>query len=233
VARHLGPRAWRAASGCSLLRPAHVARRPDTDRARDDSPCVVGRRAWRGRLTPIAPVTTASGHHVAMTPRRTDAQAARDVVRASTRRDRSPRSIAALPIAALPVAALPVAALAVWSAYRLLIRPAGSSTQRCPTGSPTAESDANRLRVMADYFAEPVWGRHPHGPPVTLASLDLPGDLEERLRRWAARYDAREASDYGWTTAAEQDEFNEEGRDLARAVQRALGPSWDVVYEAG
>lgn len=90
-----------------------------------------------------------------------------------------------------------------------------------------------RLRVMADYFAEPVWGRHPEGPPVTLDSLGLPDDLKHRLRRWAERYNALEASDYEWFCAGDQEAFNESGQELAQELQDVLGPSWDISYEAG
>jgi hypothetical protein len=90
-----------------------------------------------------------------------------------------------------------------------------------------------RLRVMADYFAEPVWGRHANGHPITLGSLAIPDDLKQRLRRWAKRYDGLEATDYAWPSSEERDAFNALGRDLAREVQDALGPSWEVVYQEG
>ena len=93
------------------------------------------------------------------------------------------------------------------------------------------ERGATQLRVMADYFAEPVWARHGHGPPVTLDSLELPDDLKARLRRWAERYNALEATDYEWPSAKEQGAFNAAGEELAREVQDVLGPAWDVSYQ--
>jgi hypothetical protein len=88
-----------------------------------------------------------------------------------------------------------------------------------------------RIRIMADYFAEPVWGRHANGLPVSLGALPIPDDLKQRLRRWAKRYDSLEATDYAWPSNEERDAFNAQGRDLAREMQDAMGPSWEVVYQ--
>lgn len=96
---------------------------------------------------------------------------------------------------------------------------------------PLSDEETRRLRVMAEYFAEPVWGRHPDRTPFTVESLPLPDDLKQRLRTWAKRYDALEATDYEWPSAAQRDAFNAAGRELTREVQEALGPDWDVRYE--
>lgn len=107
----------------------------------------------------------------------------------------------------------------------------GDPPDGVPPPTPLPEEETRRVRVMAEYFAEPVWGRHRDGTPFTVESLGLPEELQQRLRAWAERYNALETTDYEWPSAAERAAFNAAGRELTREVRDALGPSWDVRYE--
>lgn len=86
--------------------------------------------------------------------------------------------------------------------------------------------EAKWVRIMCDYCADPLWG--PNGGMEVLEGLPVPEDLRERLRAWAALYDAQ---DPGSPDGIRLDllAFAEEGRSIARAVKAAL-PDWTVIY---
>jgi hypothetical protein len=94
-------------------------------------------------------------------------------------------------------------------------------------------SEAQRLLVMADYFADPIWLRTAHGGgsvSINLESLPLRDDLIAKLRAWAARFDALQHSDYEWPDDATRVSWTEEGHRLTDLVRDELGPDFDVQY---
>lgn len=56
--------------------------------------------------------------------------------------------------------------------------------------------------------------------------------LEERLRAWAARYDALGCTDHEWPSDGSDAGWVTDGRALLTAVRTELGPGYDVQYFA-
>jgi len=86
------------------------------------------------------------------------------------------------------------------------------------------------LRVMAEYGSSGIWVVEPTGPfrhgMIEHRSLHLPEELAGSFRNWIDRYwkilDAAEDFD----TSA----FNKEGRRLAQALKRHVGPKVMVLF---
>jgi hypothetical protein len=93
--------------------------------------------------------------------------------------------------------------------------------------------DMRRLRVSADYHAFPVWDVD-DGGMVDASTLPIDAQLVERLQAWADRYDATLDLDdplaSGFATPDEEVAFTADGRQLARALQVALGPDFVVSF---
>ena len=86
------------------------------------------------------------------------------------------------------------------------------------------------LRVMAEYGSSGIWVAEPFGPfrhgMVEHRKLGLPADLAARFAAWIEEYWAR-AEGRPLNVAA----FNDEGRSLAIALKRFVGPNTRVVFE--
>jgi hypothetical protein len=86
------------------------------------------------------------------------------------------------------------------------------------------------LRVMAEYASSGIWVVEPYGPfrhgMIEHRSLGLADDLARGFREWIDRYwkvlDAPEEFD--------TQSFNEEGRRLAIALKRHVGPATKVLF---
>ena len=87
-----------------------------------------------------------------------------------------------------------------------------------------------RLRVMAEYGSSGIWVAEPLGPfrhgMVEHKKLGLPDDLALRFAAWIEAYWAR--ADH---RPLDVPAFNAEGRALATALKRFVGPDTQVVYE--
>lgn len=86
---------------------------------------------------------------------------------------------------------------------------------------------------MADYLADPLWYRGPHGTGEYMISLDrlpLSAELKGRLRAWADRFDALMHTDYEFPSDADEAAWIADGRALLGPVQEELGPDYDVDY---
>lgn len=96
-------------------------------------------------------------------------------------------------------------------------------------------SAVRRLKLMADYDCWPLWeaGEDLVGN-VDPATLPISVELRDRLLRWAERFDAglnrEDPASSEWSSPEERVAFDEEGRDLARALRRELPDGYEFVY---
>jgi hypothetical protein len=88
-----------------------------------------------------------------------------------------------------------------------------------------------RLRVMPDYRCWPVWEDEEVGN-VDPGTLPISTALRRRLLDWAAAFDATlnddDPSGSGFATEEQKLDHETEGRRLAMALQRELGPDFSV-----
>lgn len=94
-----------------------------------------------------------------------------------------------------------------------------------------------RLKVMPDYECFPLWdeGALPeNNPNLDPRKLPLSQCLVDDLLAWAGQFDATLKRDdpaaSGFSTAAEDRRFQDEGRQLAKRVADELGSSAIVRY---
>jgi hypothetical protein len=86
------------------------------------------------------------------------------------------------------------------------------------------------LRVMAEYGSSGIWVAEPCGPfrhgMIEYKKLGLPADLAARFAAWIEVY-------WAWAEGRPLDvaAFNEEGRSLAAALKRFVGPNTQVIFE--
>ena len=96
-----------------------------------------------------------------------------------------------------------------------------------------SDQDPLPILLMADYHADPLWYRTPHGTGgrmISLESLPLSPALKRRLRAWADRYDGLMATGYEWPSPEVGLAWVAEGRDLLEPLRVELGPGYDVLY---
>lgn len=90
-----------------------------------------------------------------------------------------------------------------------------------------------RLRVGADYGAFPVWDLDVGGM-VDASDLPIDAAMAARLQSWADRYDATLDMDdpvsSGFSSAEDEAAFDRAGEQLARELQRQLGPDFEVWF---
>ena len=84
-----------------------------------------------------------------------------------------------------------------------------------------------RIRLMAEYGADPVWT---DSGELDLDDLPISPRLRRRLREWAALYDTLPATKFRFQTPGGQRAFNEAGTRLARDLQAELGPDYQVEF---
>jgi len=81
---------------------------------------------------------------------------------------------------------------------------------------------ARRVKVMADYYAFPLWPE---------AGLLLSDELRRQLEQWGGDYtDTLRSNGYAWPNTTVQTDWNERGRRLAARVQHELGTDYEVVF---
>ncbi|WP_035920488.1 hypothetical protein [Frankia sp. QA3] len=89
---------------------------------------------------------------------------------------------------------------------------------------------ARRVKVMADYYAFPLWVSEEGGMP-SAEELPLTDVLRDELDLWSADYTrVLIANGYSWPSEQVQADWNERGYALAIRVARELGPSYEVVF---
>jgi hypothetical protein len=89
-------------------------------------------------------------------------------------------------------------------------------------------SDApRRLRVMADYGADPVWS---DWGGEDLNDLPISSRLRRDLRAWAALYDTLPATKFRFQIPGGARGFNDTGERLTQQLAGELGPDWVVTY---
>jgi hypothetical protein len=85
-----------------------------------------------------------------------------------------------------------------------------------------------RVKVMADYYAFPLWTGDWLLPPEELPLTD---GLRDELVRWSADYTRTLiANDYDWPNEQVQADWNARGYALAVRVAQEPGPSCEVVF---
>jgi hypothetical protein len=88
----------------------------------------------------------------------------------------------------------------------------------------------HKLKVMADYYAFPVWDAGGSELGVIPDSLAISTELRSDLLRWAAEYDALADTMYSWPSPERETEFAEAGFPLAQRLQAELGPTFEILY---
>jgi len=87
------------------------------------------------------------------------------------------------------------------------------------------------LKLMADYSAWPVWGP---GGEVDPAMLPISPALQDRLKAWAAAYDATlnrdDPASSGFPSSEAQAAWEREGLALWHLLQQELGSQYVVSY---
>ncbi|CUU53656.1 hypothetical protein Ga0074812_101154 [Parafrankia irregularis] len=85
-----------------------------------------------------------------------------------------------------------------------------------------------QVKVMADYYAFPLWTGDGMLSPEALPLTD---GLRDELALWSAEY-TRTLSDngYDWPNEQVQADWNGRGYALAVRVAQELGPSYEVVF---
>ena len=92
------------------------------------------------------------------------------------------------------------------------------------------------IKLMADYRSWPLWwaGRHEPGN-INPDILPLSVETRDRLRKWAAAYDATlnwdDPASSGFPSEAAREAFHKEGMALWEQLQCELGPSYLVLYQ--
>ena len=84
-----------------------------------------------------------------------------------------------------------------------------------------------RLRVMAEYSADPVWSDE---GGEDLDDLPISLKLRRDLRAWAALYDTLPGTKFRFQTRGGTRGFNDTGKRLAKQLASELGPDWVVTY---
>lgn len=88
-----------------------------------------------------------------------------------------------------------------------------------------------RLVFQCDFSADPVWLRRDDGKGsmmVPLENLPLSAHLVGQLREWASLHDRLNDPPFWWAPEAEMKAHQRQGRVLLAALQKELGPSYDV-----
>ncbi|XVV10372.1 hypothetical protein ACQP2X_36825 [Actinoplanes sp. CA-131856] len=84
-----------------------------------------------------------------------------------------------------------------------------------------------RIRLMADHWAFPLWSRHGMLSP---GDLPLSAELEARLERWGDRYSDELGPEFEWPSDQARAAFIAEGRQLHALVSRELGDLYEIIY---
>jgi hypothetical protein len=89
------------------------------------------------------------------------------------------------------------------------------------------------LRVMAEYCSSAIWAIHklPEEGPFRHSMLEheavgLPDELAKRFARWLAHYEEQ----FDSPESFDHERSNAEGRELAAALKRHVGPGIRVVF---
>jgi hypothetical protein len=90
-----------------------------------------------------------------------------------------------------------------------------------------ANEDVPRLRVMAEYSADPIWT---DAGEVDLQSLPISDRLRRDLRTWADLFDTLPATKFRFQTPGGRKGFNQTGRQLAHRLEQELGHAYTVEY---
>ena len=76
---------------------------------------------------------------------------------------------------------------------------------------------------MAEYFGGPLWARpEGNGEPVDPSSLGISTELTAALLRWNSTYERLAITDFVWQVPLTEDEWEDEGAQLALRLQQAL-----------
>ena len=92
------------------------------------------------------------------------------------------------------------------------------------------------IKLMPDYRSWPLWWEANHEPGnIDPELLPLTVETRDRLRKWAAAYDATlnwdDPISSGFVTNEEKQAFQEEGEALWRQLQAQLEGQYCVVYQ--
>ncbi len=92
-----------------------------------------------------------------------------------------------------------------------------------------------QIRLHAEYECHPLWAPESDGlRNFDPQELPISATLVARIRAWAARYEATydraDPVSSGFSSPAEEEDFDRDGRELWHALREALGPTHQVVY---
>jgi hypothetical protein len=93
-----------------------------------------------------------------------------------------------------------------------------------------------QITLKPDHGCSPLWVYDAHGFVDNPDPDELPvtPDLKAALERWSAAYegtsDVEDPLNSGFTTPAEEEAFEAEGRRLCTELQAQLGPEFTVSY---
>jgi hypothetical protein len=98
------------------------------------------------------------------------------------------------------------------------------------------EPRVRRVRLMADYFAFPLWAVASGEPDATWSgmlspeALPLSASLVEKLQHWADEHDELFDSEFEWPSEEARTAWIDRGRQLALQLRAELGPAYEVAY---
>jgi hypothetical protein len=96
--------------------------------------------------------------------------------------------------------------------------------------------DVRRVKLMADYYAFPLWAVASEGLGAEWSgmlapdALPLSAALIERLQAWADEHDQLLDTDYEWPSEDARIAWIDRGRPLAAQLRAELGPAYVVTY---
>jgi hypothetical protein len=92
------------------------------------------------------------------------------------------------------------------------------------------------IKLVADYQCFPLWKANGEVGNINPDDLPLTDDLKTMLRNWSASYDRTLNQDYppdsAFSSPAEEETFEDEGKRLWQELQEQLGTNYKVIYKS-
>ncbi len=93
------------------------------------------------------------------------------------------------------------------------------------------------IKVMADYYSFPLWNNSlGEVGNIDPESLPLSEELKDRLNNWSDKYDSilnnKDPASSDFETKEDELNFIQEGRELAKCLQKELGDAYEITYHS-